>query len=49
MRSKFNAGYYAGGCAELNRGVKIRMGGVLVTLPGLVTRREVDKWVCLQP
>ncbi|MGE8630462.1 lysozyme [Achromobacter denitrificans] len=49
MRRKFNAGDYAGGCAELDRWVKGRQGGVLVTLPGLVTRREVDKWVCLQP
>lgn len=49
MRRKFNAGDYASGCAELDRWVKGRQGGVLVTLPGLVTRREVGKWVCLQP
>ncbi|MGO4402188.1 lysozyme [Achromobacter sp. PAB15] len=48
MRRKFNAGDYAGACAELDRWVKGRVGGVLVTLPGLVTRREVDTWVCLQ-
>ncbi|WP_256943388.1 lysozyme [Achromobacter xylosoxidans] len=48
MRRKFNAGDYAGGCAEFERWVKGRQGGVLVTLPGLVSRREVDKWVCLQ-
>lgn len=48
MRRKFNAGDYEGGCAELDRWVKGRKGGVLVTLPGLVTRREVDTWVCLQ-
>ncbi|MGX9694406.1 lysozyme [Achromobacter anxifer] len=49
MRRKFNSGDYAGGCAELDRWVKGRVGGKLMTLPGLVTRREVDKWVCLQP
>ncbi|MCY1197258.1 Phage lysozyme [compost metagenome] len=49
MRRKFNAGDYVGGCAELDRWVKGRVGGVLVTLPGLVTRRDVDKWVCLLP
>jgi len=48
MRRKFNAGDYAGGCAELDRWVKGRVGGKLVTLPGLVARREVDTWVCLQ-
>lgn len=48
MRRKFNLGDYAGGCAELDRWVKGRVGGVLVTLPGLVTRREVDTWVCLR-
>ncbi len=48
MRRKFNAGDYDGGCSELERWVKGRKGGVLVTLPGLVTRREVDTWVCLQ-
>lgn len=48
MRRKFNARDYAGGCAELNRWVKGRQGGVLVTLPGLVKRREADTWVCLQ-
>lgn len=48
MRRKFNAGDYAGGCAELDRWVKGRVGGVLMALPGLVTRREVDTWVCLQ-
>lgn len=48
MRRKFNARDYGGGCAELNRWVKGRQGGVLVTLPGLVTRREANTWVCLQ-
>lgn len=48
MRRKFNAGDYTGGCAELDRWVKGRVGGVLMTLPGLVTRREADTWVCLQ-
>lgn len=48
MRRKFNAGDYTGACAELKRWVKGRQGGVLVTLPGLVTRREVDTWVCLK-
>lgn len=48
MRRKFNAGDYAGACAELDRWVKGRVGGVLMALPGLVTRREVDTWVCLQ-
>lgn len=48
MRRKFNSGDYLGACAELERWVKGRVGGVLVTLPGLVTRREVGKWVCLQ-
>ncbi|WP_312429949.1 lysozyme [Achromobacter sp.] len=45
---KFNARDYVGGCAELNRWIKGRQGGMLVTLPGLVTRREADTWVCLQ-
>jgi lysozyme len=49
MRRRFNAGDYAGGCAELERWVKGRKGGMLVTLPGLITRRDVDKWVCLLP
>lgn len=48
MRRKFNARDYVGGCAELNRWIKGRQGGVLVTLPGLVTRREANTWVCLQ-
>ncbi|CAB3715355.1 lysozyme [Achromobacter marplatensis] len=48
MRRKFNAGDYAGACAELQRWVKGRQGGVLVTLPGLVTRREANTWVCQQ-
>lgn len=48
MRRKFNAGDYAGGCAELDRWVKGRQGGVLVTLPGLVNRREANTWVCRQ-
>ncbi|SIT00157.1 lysozyme [Achromobacter sp. MFA1 R4] len=48
MRRKFNARDYVGGCAELNRWVKGRQSGVLVTLPGLVTRREANAWVCLQ-
>lgn len=48
MRRMFNARDYVGGCAELNRWVKGRQHGVLVTLPGLVTRREANTWVCLQ-
>jgi len=48
MRRKFNARDYVGGCAELTRWVKGRQGGALVTLPGLVTRREANTWVCLQ-
>lgn len=48
MRRKFNAGDYEGGCAELDRWVKGRVRGVLVTIPGLVTRREVNTWVCQQ-
>lgn len=39
MRRKFNAGDYAGGCAELDRWLKGRVDGVLVAMPGLVTRR----------
>lgn len=48
MRRKFNAGDYAGGRAEPDRWVKGRKDGVFVTLPGLVTRREANTWVCLQ-
>jgi lysozyme len=48
MLRKFNAGDYAGGCAELLRWVKGRKGGMLVTLPGLVNRRNAEDWVCQQ-
>lgn len=44
---KFNRGDIDGGCRELVRWVKGRVNGELVTLSGLVTRREVTQELCL--
>lgn len=47
MRKRFNAGDVVGGCNELVRWVKARVGGELVTLRGLVTRRDNELDLCL--
>ena len=43
LARKFNAGDHVGGCNELRRWT--RAGGKV--LPGLVTRRERERYVCL--
>ena len=48
MRSKFNAGDADGGCRELTKWIKARVGGVLTTLKGLVLRRETEQELCLK-
>ena len=47
MRSKFNAGDEVGGCRELAKWVKSRVKGILVTLKGLVSRRDDELDLCL--
>lgn len=47
MRKDFNAGNYKAGCVELTKWVKSRKNGQLVTLPGLVTRRNDEEDLCL--
>lgn len=47
MARHFNARDYTGGCMELMKWVKARVKGQLVTLNGLVTRRQADIEVCL--
>lgn len=42
-----NAGDLEGGCRELNRWVKARVKGELVTLNGLVTRRGAESEICV--
>lgn len=37
-----------GACEELPKWSKARIGGVLVTLPGLVKRRERERQLCLE-
>lgn len=39
---------YAGACRQLLRWNKARVGGVLVELPGLTKRRQVEMKVCLE-
>lgn len=41
------AGDIAGACNQLPRWDKARVGGVMVTLPGLTKRRAVEKHLCL--
>lgn len=47
MAKKFNAGDEVGGCLELNKWIKGRVKGELVTLNGLVTRRADETDLCL--
>jgi lysozyme len=47
LRAKFNRGDLDGGCAELAKWVKGRVAGQLVTLNGLVARRDTTQEVCL--
>ena len=46
LLSKFNAGDIDGGCLELDRWVKGRVKGQLVSLPGLVDRRGTTTELC---
>jgi len=48
MRSLFNAGRTMEACRELRKWVKGRVQGVLVTLRGLVDRREVERELCAE-
>ncbi len=48
MRRLFNAGDIAGGCRELKKWVKGRVKGQLVTMRGLVDRREVERELCAE-
>lgn len=48
LRRLFNAGDVQGGCRELQKWVKGRVGGKLVTLRGLVDRREVERELCAE-
>lgn len=41
------AGRYGEACQQLPRWHKVRVGGVSVSLPGLVKRREMERDVCL--
>jgi lysozyme len=47
MRRRFLAGDAEGGCAELVKWSKARVGGVLQTLKGLLARREAEMQLCL--
>lgn len=47
MAKLFNAGDYVGGCSQLHRWVKGRVKGELITLRGLVTRRNDEAEICL--
>lgn len=47
LRAKFNRGDIDGGCRELTKWVKGRVRGELVTLNGLVARRDAAKEICL--
>ena len=47
LRRKFISGDIDGGCQELIKWVKSRVNGQLVTLNGLVDRRETTKEICL--
>lgn len=48
MRRVINAGDIQAGCREMVKWVKGRVGGVLVTLRGLVDRREVERELCAE-
>lgn len=48
MRRLFNAGDRLGGCRELKKWVKGRVKGQLVTMGGLVDRREVERELCAE-
>ena len=41
------AGRYAEACGQLPRWNKAKVGGLLVPLPGLTKRREMERQVCL--
>lgn len=41
------SGDYAGGCHQLMRWDKARVGGVMVSLPGLTKRRAMERDLCL--
>lgn len=43
-----NAGERAGGCEAIMMWDKARIGGTLVTLPGLAKRRATERDLCLQ-
>ena len=47
LRAKFNRGDIDGGCRELTKWVKGRVNGQLVTLNGLLDRRETTQELCL--
>ncbi|WP_019573474.1 lysozyme [Curvibacter lanceolatus] len=47
MAKLFNQGNYTGGCYQLTQWVKARVKGRLVTLNGLVYRRDAELAVCL--
>lgn len=46
---KLAAGDIAGACKELPKWNKARVGGVLVPLPGLTKRRNLEMALCLEP
>ena len=46
---KLAAGDIAGACNELPKWNKARVGGVMVPLPGLTKRRELERTICLEP
>lgn len=46
---KLNAGDVAGAAEEFGRWTKGKVDGVIVTLPGLVTRRAAERALFLQP
>lgn len=47
LARKLKAGDVIGACNELPKWNKARIGGVLITLPGLTKRRAVEKELCL--
>ena len=47
LRRKLNAGDVRGACDEMDRWVKGRVAGKLVTLPGLVDRRVASQDICM--
>ncbi|UXY14754.1 lysozyme [Chitiniphilus purpureus] len=48
LKRRFNAGDIYGGCDELLKWVKGRKGGKLVTLGGLVDRRQIEHELCTE-